>query len=285
MRFIRWLANIDRRIIFVAITLAIIIPLLTPMGLPIKTTAHVQNVYNFIENLPDGSNVLVSFDYDPASAPEVHPMALAVLRHCFMKHHKVIIIALWPQGASMAIDALSEVTPDYDVKYGEDYINLGFKTGGTILIKLMGASIRDAFPADIEGRDIAQFPIMDNIRNYDDISLIMSLSAGDPGIPAWVVVAQAQYHTPVAGGCTAVSAPQFFAYLQSKQLTGLLSGLKGAAEYETLVEKPGTATIYMDAQSVAHLVIIVFIVFANLSFFVFRKEEEAKLDAKSTTLE
>jgi len=285
MGLIRWLANIDRRIIFAFICLAIIIPLLAPMNLPITTTAHVRNVYEFIENLPEGSVVLMSFDYDPASAPEVHPMAITMLRQCFAKGHKVIIISLWPQGASMAMDALSVVLPDYDVKYGEDYINLGYKTGGGILIKLMGASIREAFPADIEGRDLSQFPIMDGIRNYDDIKFIMSLSAGDPGIPAWVQIAQAQYHVPIAGGCTAVSAPQFFAYLQSKQLLGLLSGLKGAAEYEQLVGKPDRATVRMDAQSVAHVVIIVFILFANLSFFILRKETSDKLETKSTTLE
>jgi hypothetical protein len=285
MRFIRWLANIDRRIIFVFICLSIIIPLLLPMGLPVSTTTHVENVFNFVENLPEGSTVLLSFDYDPATAPEVHPMAIAMLRQCFAKHFKVIIIALWPQGASMAIDALSVVSPEYDVTYGEDYINLGYKTGGAILIKLMGSSIREAFPADIEGRDISGFPIMNEVYNYDDISFVMSFSAGDPGIPAWVQIAQAQYHVPVAGGCTAVSAPQFFAYLQSKQLLGLLSGLKGAAEYETLMEKPDRATIRMDAQSVAHVVIIVFILFANLSFFILRKEEGEKLEPRSTTLE
>jgi hypothetical protein len=284
MFLIRWLANIDRRIIFVFISLAIIIPLLLPMGLPVKTTPHVQKVYDFLDGLPAGSTVLLSFDYDPASAPEVHPMAIAMLRQCFEKHFKVIIIALWPQGASMAIDALSVVLPEYNVTYGEDYINLGYKTGGAILIKLMGSSIREAFPADIEGRDISEFPIMDGVRNYDDISFVMSFSAGDPGIPAWVQIAQAQYHIPVAGGCTAVSAPQFFAYLQTKQLLGLLSGLRGAAEYETLLGKKDRASIRMDAQSVAHVVIIMFILFANLSFFILKRETGEKVETRSTTL-
>lgn len=285
MRLIRWLADIDRRIIFVFIILAIIFPLLLPMGLPVKTTTHVKNVYKFIDELPEGSTVLMSFDYDPASGPEVHPMALAMLRQCFSKGHKVVIIALWPQGASMAIDALSIVTPEFDVTYGEDYVNLGFKPGGAILIKLMGSSIREAFPMDMERRDISELPIMDNIYNYDNIDFVMSLSAGDPGILQWVLIAQAQYHVPIAGGCTGVSAPQFFTYLQTGQLLGLLSGLKGAAEYETLLERPGQATVRMDAQSVAHIVIIIFILFANLSFFILRKESSEKLEAKSTTLE
>jgi hypothetical protein len=75
-------------------------------------------------------------------------------------------------------------------------------------------------------------------------------------------------------GCTAVSAPQFMPFVQSGQLKGLLGGLKGAAEYETFMEYPGDATKYMASQSIAHLVIILFIIIGNLAFFMkqFRKE-------------
>jgi hypothetical protein len=84
-------------------------------------------------------------------------------------------------------------------------------------------------------------------------------------------VGNSLFHRPIAGGCTAVSAPQFYPYLQTGQLIGLLGGLKGAAEYETLVNYAGDATRRMDAQSIAHLVIIIFIIFANISYFVLRK--------------
>ncbi len=43
---------------------------------------------------------------------------------------------------------------------------------------------------------------------------------------------QAVYKVPVAGGVTAVSIPGRMPYLQSGQLSGILAGLRGAAEYE-----------------------------------------------------
>jgi hypothetical protein len=274
MKFVLWLANIDRRIIFVLIAAAVIIPLLAPIGLPVTVTPQSKAIYDEVESLPPGSNIIVSFDYDPAAAPEVHPMALSFLRHCFERHDKVIIMALWPQGAQMAVRAMAEVSPDFDLEYGRDYVNLGYKPGGDIVIKSMGSSIREVFPRDMAGRSTASLPLMAKVNNLNDIAMVMDLSAGDPGIPAWVRVGNALYHRKIAGGSTAVSAPQFFPYLQTGQLIGLLGGLKGAAEYETLVHHPGAATSRMDSQSVAHLVIIAFIIFANAAYFISRRYAE-----------
>lgn len=276
MKFVLWLANIDRRIIFVLIAAAVIIPLLAPIGLPVTVTPQSKSIYDEVEALPPGSNVIVSFDYDPAAAPEVHPMALSFLRHCFERKHKVIIMALWPQGAQMAVRAMAEVGGEFDLEYGRDYVNLGYKPGGDIVIKSMGSSILEVFPRDMAGRATASLPLMAKVRNLNDVALVMDLSAGDPGIPAWVRVGNALYHRKIAGGSTAVSAPQFFPYLQTGQLIGLLGGLKGAAEYETLVKYPGAATSRMDSQSVAHLVIIAFIIFANVAYFISRRYQKGE---------
>jgi hypothetical protein len=276
MKFVRWLADIDRRIIFLVIAAAVIVPLIVPLGMPVKVTPQAQSIYDEVESLPAGSNVLVAFDYDPAAAPEVHPMSLAFLRHCFTKKHKVIIMALWPVGAQLAVSATAEVAGDFDVEYGRDYVNLGYKPGGEIVIKSLGASFPEVFPKDMAGTPTRGLPIMANVRNLKDIDLVMDLSAGDPGIPAWVQVANGLYQSRVAGGCTAVSAPQFFPYLQTGQLVGLLGGLKGAAEYESVTGFTGKASPQMDPQSIAHVVIIVFIVFANVSYFILRRRSEER---------
>jgi hypothetical protein len=271
MKFVRWLADIDRRIIFLVIAVSVVVPLLVPLGMSVKVTPQTETIYDEVEKLPAGSNVLVAFDYDPAAAPEVHPMALAFLHHCFAKEHKVIIMALWPQGAQLAVSAMGEMTQEFELKYGRDYVNLGYKPGGDIVIKSLGSSFLEVFPRDMAGASTTDLPMMAEVRDIKDIDLIMALSAGDPGIPAWVRVANALYQRRVAGGCTAVSAPQFFPYLQTGQLIGLLGGLKGAAEYERVTDYAGKASRRMDAQSIAHVVIILFILFANISYFILRK--------------
>ena len=92
---------------------------------------------------------------------------------------------------------------------------------------------------------------------------MMEVSAGTPGTREWVQQVQSRFHVTLGSGTTAVGAPNFYPYVQSGQLLGLLGGLKGAAEYETLIDYPGDATKGMDAQSIVHALIVIFILLGN----------------------
>ena len=52
----------------------------------------------------------------------------------------------------------------------------------------------------------------------------------------------------------------------------LIHILKGAAEYEQLLKKPGSASVGMDAQSITHLLIVLFVVVGNIQYFVSKKK-------------
>lgn len=268
--------QIDRRWIFLLIFIGVALPLIFTIGLPLETTKNVQMVYDLVESMPKGSKALISFDYDPASMPELHPMAKALLKHCFDKDINLIFTAMWPMGVQMTEDIMAQLHDDYPhLKYGEDYVNLGFKAGGMITIQSMGKNFREIFPKDVNGNDIDELPIMDGINNFNNLGFVFSLSAGAPGIKEWVQIAHDAYGRPTSGGCTGVSAPAMLPYVnKQKQLTGLLAGLKAAAEYEILIKTPGTATSGMDAQSIAHLIIILFIAIGNINYWRNKKSEK-----------
>ncbi|MGY8808880.1 MAG: hypothetical protein ACKVLG_02885, partial [Fidelibacterota bacterium] len=59
--------SVDRRFIFVLIGLAVFIPLLYPIDLPIRTTPTTEKVYKAIDAIPANSKVLMSFDYGPST--------------------------------------------------------------------------------------------------------------------------------------------------------------------------------------------------------------------------
>lgn len=268
--------RIDRRWIFLLIFVGVAIPLIFVIGFPIETTRNVRRVHEMVEKTPKDSNVIISFDYDPASMPELHPMALALVNQCFDKDINVIFTALWPMGVLMATDIMNQLESKYpDLTYGEDYVNLGFKAGGIVTIQSMGRNFRKIFPQDINGTDIDELPLMNRIKNFDNIAFVFSLSAGSPGIKEWVQSAHDTYGVRTSGGVTGVSAPAILPYVNDQeQLTGLLAGLKAAAEYEFLIDSPGTATSGMDAQSMAHLIIIIFILIANISYWLSKKKKK-----------
>jgi hypothetical protein len=83
-------------------------------------------------------------------------------------------------------------------------------------------------------------------------------------------------------GCTSIQVTDIIPYVANDQILGILAGMPGAAEYESLVDnklremgkisKPGKATGMMAAQSIAHVVIVLFIIFGNISYFITRKK-------------
>jgi hypothetical protein len=271
------LLSIDRRIIFLLIALAIAVPLFFTISMHIEVTPVVEGVYKAIEDLPPGSKVLVSFDYDPSSMPELQPMAVAFFRQAFSRDLKLIIMGLWPQGPLQANIALEEVLHEKDIaakhlQYGVDYVNLGFTAGNEVVIDRMGHSFEESYPKDSRGTPLSEIPLMKGVRNYDNVDLIFNLSAGYPGTQEWVQYAVDVFHVKLAAGNTAVQAPAMYPYVQTGQLTGVLGGMKGGAEYEMAIGKPGRAVGYMFSQSIAHAIICVFIIIGNLAFFSVRKK-------------
>ncbi|MCD4828359.1 MAG: hypothetical protein K8R90_02875 [Candidatus Cloacimonetes bacterium] len=271
--------RLDRRIIFLFIFVGVIVPLMVPLGFRMETTENVRMVYNLVEQTAAArrdKTILVSFDYDPGSKPELHPMAWAVIHHALSHDMKILCVAMWPMGVKMCQDTFDSLDDDFpNLDYGVDWVNLGYKAGGMVTMQKMGKNLRDVFPTDITGIPVEELPIMKGIeKNFDGIAFVCSFSAGVPGIKEWVMVAHDDYDVPTTGGTTAVSAPSILPYVnQQQQLTGLLGGMKAAAEYELLIEQPGPATAGMDALSIAHLIIILFIVIANVTYHLDKKKQ------------
>ena len=271
---------VDRRTVFLFIAIAVALPLLMNISQKITVSGEVEQVYDAVIDLPPGSKVLVSFDYDPASAPELQPMAESFLRLCFMRDLKVIVMGLWPQGPQQAELAMSKILEDDEmkaknIKYGIDYVNLGYQAGNEFVVQRMGSDFKSMFRKDYSGRAYDDLPLVKNVKNFSNIDYSFNLSAGYPGTQEWVQVAVDRYGLKMGGGNTAVQAPMMYTYLNAGQLEGLLGGMSGGAEFEYLANFTGKATKYMLSQSFAHMVVVAFIIIGNAAFF--RSGREKKL--------
>jgi len=67
-------------------------------------------------------------------------------------------------------------------------------------------------------------------------------------------------------------AADYYPYLNSGQIFGLMGGMLGAAEYEKLVKRPGRAMEAMRVHVWTHMVIILFIVIGNVGFFLTKRK-------------
>jgi hypothetical protein len=251
----------------------VIVPLIFPLKLPLGITSESKALFDKVESLKEGSVVMLTFDYYPSTLPETQPMSYAALRQLFKKNIKVVTLTLVPYGSlSIMEQVVNDVAKEYHKVYGEDYVNLGYKYGSDAVMLGMGKRITNIFPRDNYDNRLEDLPLMRKVRNYRNIDFIFIVS-DNATVDYWVSLVNARYGTPMGAGVTAVMAPKCYSYLQTKQLVGLLGGMKGAAEYEKLSKNYGRAMVGMDPQSIIHILIILFIVVGNVGYFVTRKSK------------
>jgi hypothetical protein len=278
---------LDKRWIFLVVGLAVVVATIFRLTFPEVPTPMVRAIYDKIETLPAGSRVLLPFDYDPGSEPELQPMADAYVRHCAEKGLKMYFIALWPLGQSMVAGTIDRVlTREYpQLRYGYDFVDLGYKSGGEGVIAVILTDLKKLYTTDARGANIDSIPMLQGISNIRGFDMILTVSAGYPGLKEWIQYAGTPGNIPTAGGCTAVQAPLLYPYYPD-QMLGLMGGIKAAAEYEALVmdgypkfkenrARYLTALTRMGPQTVAHLAIIFFILTGNIAFQVLRRRKPA----------
>jgi len=271
------LLNVDRRIVFLAIVVAVGAAMLWPVPLPIPPSPYVMDVYRAVDAIKSKPNakVLLSFDFDPASDPELQPVAINVIRQCMQNNIRVVGMALWPEGVGLGRAAFDSVAHELGKERGKHWTFLGYKPGIVTLILNMGENFKSAWPIDYFGTSTALMPVTQDISRLGDFDFVLTLAAGNTIDAVWVTYAVDRYKIKLGGAVTAVMSPDMFPYLQSGQLVGLVSGLAGAAEYEKLEKSPGSATRGMVPQSAAHVVIILFIGFGNIMYLISRRRERA----------
>ncbi len=287
MNLFERLAAINRRIIFLILAIVVLIPLLISIPQDVRVMAPVEKIYNAVDTIHQDKALIMDFEYDPQTQAEIEPMALAILRHAFEKRIKVVVMCLYVQPLGLAKSALDQITAEYNqtaqshadsIIHGRDYVFLGWQAGFYIPILGMGESIANVYKTDYYGNTTDTLPLMKKIKNYKNVELLVSLSSSD--IPLyWLAYAQNRFDLPVTAGVTSVSAGDFYPYLQSGQLTGLMVGMKGAAEYEELIaqrlsiHRKRKAGESLPSITFAHLTIMAFIVIGNIGFFMKRRKQ------------
>ncbi|MBL9120711.1 MAG: hypothetical protein JNL80_12450 [Phycisphaerae bacterium] len=281
---LKFLEQLDRRVAFLLMGLAVAIPILFPLPLSYKPSPLAQSAFDAIDRLPDGSKVVFSFDYDPASSGELQPMSNALVYHCARKRHKLYFMALWAPGKTICTETIATVLLKYrpDAAYGEDYVELGYQSGNEGVIKIAATDLRQQYKTDIKGTPLEAIPMMEGVNNLQAMDLLITISAGYPGSKEWVQYFSTPFpRTRMITGTTGVQSVSLYPYIPN-QIAGMLGAIKGAAEYETIVNeqypvngKPvpelGEGQRRMGPQLVAHMLMVSLILLGNAIFFMQRK--------------
>ncbi len=286
MKVFDYLTKIDRRLIYLIIAVVVILPLVFPRPQSVRVMTPAQKLFYAIDSIPDDKILLIDFDYDPQTQPENEPMAIALLRHAFKKRIRVAALSLYVQPLGLAVRALDQVTEEFNamaqtnadsIIYGRDYVLLGWQPPPIVPLLEMGISIPGVYTTDYYGYRTDSLPVMEGIENFNDVGILTSISGGSAPL-WWVAYSQTRYGVAVGAAITAVSASDFYIYFQTGQFSGLMVGMKGAAEYEEMVastlEVPGRrrASEALGSLTAAHLTIMAFIIIGNIGYLMRRRK-------------
>jgi hypothetical protein len=271
--------DFDRRWIFLSIAVLVVALYIAGARSAAPQNAYVQSYYDVIEALPSDSIVMLSADFDPASAAELLPMYQSTIHHLMRRNIRIINVATWPAAPPYTLAEFNRIAPQYGKLYGTDWVELGFLPGDDVAMGLIGTSVKSAFAAeDRNGEPIDSVPIMSGISDsFSGISLLITLSAGYPGILEWIAQAGGRYNIPILTGTTAVQTSDLYAFYPT-QLAGFVGGATGATRYLEMVGEE-TADLHatrddnqnrMMIQEWAHMLILLLIVIGNVIYFTGR---------------
>lgn len=266
------LETIDSKVLYIMLLVPMTAVLVMPIGLPMRIAPFTQTAFDELQALPTGSIVLFGNEISARDFPEEGPIAIALLNHLFHKHVKLVIVTIEEGEGPMNFELRMKDRINMEgARYGEDWVHLGFVTGGgEIAGSAIATDIHAVFRRDYRGNAIDSLPLMEKVHSIKDINYVV-VAAGSP-LRSYLRQINSAYGTPMVAGTGAMMFGEFRSFLNPKQLRGLVVSLPGAAQYEKLMVaqgwgKYGMGTRAMDSMSMGYLVIIVAVVIGNIAYF------------------
>jgi hypothetical protein len=300
MQVFQWLQGLDRRIIYLAVGSVLLVAVIFGRERDGIVMPPVQSFYNAVESVPNDKLILVGWTFENDTLTENGNQARAIIRHLMLRRKKFAVVNVRaPQGVLNSKAIVGDLAKQYGYTYGTDWIHFGYKLGGLVFLRPIIRDIPSAVQQDgIEKKPITSFPIMQNVRTINDIGMVVEVTASN-SVFDWIGLVQpyTQPRLKIGYACTGVMTAEAYPYLDSGQISGIMPGLKGAADYEQLVNaleakvadgqireglrpekyddsKVGrgllqySAMRLMPAQDWAHLTVLLFIILGNIGMWV-----------------
>ena len=199
------------------IALAVIVPLVPGVGLslvsapsPLPTAGNAM--YDSIQKLAPGAQVLVAFDYDATQAPEMDILARVVMRHLVARQVHIEVVSLYPAGPAVAQVVINSMLPvTSPIKM--EVTNRGYWPGQTTAVASLVTEPRDKPPRD------------------KPLDMVIELAATPDTLRWWVEQMTGRPQKLLAGVSASVE-PVAQPYAASPQIKGLLAGVPGAIAYQ-----------------------------------------------------
>ncbi len=214
------------------------------------TSAQIVNsgygaLYEQIESLYDGQSVLIAFDYQPASAGELHIAAAGVVDHLMKQGTYLSFISTQPTGPALADHFLATTQEKHGYIHTQQYINLGYLPGESAGLLSFVIAPKKIIPLAFDGSNAWGSPPLLNVNSINDFAMVLVITDDPETAKIWIEqVGTILEDTPLNMVVSAQAEPLIQPYFRSSPqlLKGYVSGIIDSVNYEQLLDRPNLAT-------------------------------------------
>jgi hypothetical protein len=223
---------------------------------------------------------MVWLDFGPNTIAENQAQAEVLIEHLLRRRIPTILISQYYQAESYLRTIPSDIAvrlerefPGERWHYGDAWINAGYKPDAKQFIQALtkAPNVSEFLAKDVNGSKFTNFPRYSGIRGIEQIKLVGEVT-GLTGVFDNIIqfFQKEKYRPLVVHGCTSITVPEAYIFLDSGQLSGLLEGLAGAAWYSYLMKEqhpqraPDTSLVRYTALHVGQIAILLLIIAGNL---------------------
>jgi hypothetical protein len=232
-----------------AVTLSVVFGV-PAFPLPGVEPRELAPLVGLVNSLPTDRPALLVFDYEPGYMAEMDAVAGALVTQLMTRNVPIATVSTRPTGPPLAESLIGRLAQLHGYVNGQNYVHLGYLSGGTPAVQLFAAAPRDSLLSGFvpaEGQTTAagwSAPLLAGVQRLSDFAMVAVITAGADSARSW-----AEQAGPWMGGrplvmvLSAGSEPLVRPYFESlhPQVNGLLTGLPAAVAYEIHNGQPGPA--------------------------------------------
>lgn len=301
--FAQKLQSIPTQTIYIVLMLCAAIPLFFKVPLPNVPIDPSVDFFGNLMSLKEGDRVLISADWTNSTRGESGAQTEALMRILMRKKIKFAVFSIGdPQAPQVERDLIARVAEQEEKNVGyrylpfRDYTVIGYFPSGEGQATAINGNVLKSFagrkdlPAGGVPTDVRRSPVFQGVKSLSDFKYFINVTGSGTN----TVYLERIQKTPLMFMVTGVMVPENQNYYDSGQIKGMIGGVKGALDLETLMENGiapgesnnfpdgipgfkgmqnlGKGTAYYPTLHVCLFLLILAVLVGNVGMFLARKE-------------
>jgi hypothetical protein len=270
---VKTLATYDRRWVYLTLFLVVTLPLLRPIGMAISVSPDTVDYYEAINTVGNGDRVLFTLNTEFSGYNEIQSGVVASMRVFIENGAKICVAVGHPEATGipeLVFNQLETELEENGYEYGEDYVILGYVMPNEASVASMAQDFQGAISQDWLGRPIDDTFLIE-IETYEDWDLIADFTTGLA--TTFLLNHFALRGTPMTVNCIGVMVSSQKPYVDSGVYLAILQSMRGGAELEFLTGHPGPGMTAMDAFTLGHYMLLLFIIAGNIGYYGYSRKQ------------